>query len=237
MSSPSAISQAASACTMTITWSEVEAAFAPERLAPYLHHTAGNRDKALALYLWNIALCESLYPLLNFSEVTLRNRFHQVLSQHFQRQDWYDDTWLDPRDAAKVAEARQKIARHRLAPTPGRMVAELTFGFWTSLLDVRYERSRTLWPVLAPKIFAHAPRRLRTRKDQSPYAAQLRTLRNRVFHHEPVWYWPNLPALVRESETWLLWLQPDISRLHGLLDRFHSIHAAGPEAMPLVQAV
>ena len=69
----------------TITWSELEAAFAPERLAPYLNHSGGDRDRAVALYLWNIALCESLYPLLNLSEITLRNRFHQVLSQHFQR--------------------------------------------------------------------------------------------------------------------------------------------------------
>jgi hypothetical protein len=90
---------------------------------------------------------------------------------------------------------------------------------------------------MAPKIFSNAPRKLRTRKDQSPYAAQLRTLRNRVFHHEPVWHWPNLPALVRESETWLLWLNPDIARLHSLLDRFHSIHAAGPGGMPNIKAV
>ncbi len=221
----------------TITWSELEAALAPERLVPYLNHSGGDRDRAVALYLWNIALCESLYPLLNLSEITLRNRFHQVLSQHFQRLDWYDDAWLDQRDASKVLEAKQKIARHRLSPTPGRVVAELTFGFWTSLLDVRYERSRVLWPAMAPKIFSNAPRKLRTRKDQSPYAAQLRTLRNRVFHHEPVWHWPNLPALVRESKTWLLWLNPDIARLHSLLDRFHSIHAAGPGGMPNIKAV
>lgn len=115
-----------------IAWSELEAAFAPERLAPYLNHLGGDRDRAVALYLWNIALCESLYPLLNLSEITLRNRFHQVLSQHFQRQDWYDDAWLDQRDASKVLEAKQKIARHRLSPTPGRVVAELTFGFWAN---------------------------------------------------------------------------------------------------------
>lgn len=69
-----------------MTWSELEAAFAPERLAPYLKHASGDRDLAVALYLWNVALCESLYPLLNLSEITLRNRFHQVLCQHFQRQ-------------------------------------------------------------------------------------------------------------------------------------------------------
>lgn len=221
----------------TITWSELEAAFAPERLAPYLNHsgvTATGRWHSTSGTSPCVRVC---IPCSTWSEITLRNRFHQVLSQHFQRLDWYDDAWLDQRDASKVLEAKQKIARHRLSPTPGRVVAELTFGFWTSLLDVRYERSRVLWPALAPKIFSNAPRKLRTRKDQSPYAAQLRTLRNRVFHHEPVWHWPNLPALVRESETWLLWLNPDIARLHSLLDRFHSIHAAGPGGMPNIKAV
>lgn len=229
--------QATAPTSTTVTWSELEAAFAPERLAPYLNHSGGNRDKAVALYLWNIAICESLYPLLNLAEITLRNRFHNELSQHFGRLDWFDDSWLDARDAAKVTEAKQKIQRHRMTATSDRVVAELTFGFWTSLLDVRYERTRVLWPHLAPRVFANAPRKLRTRKDQSPFAAQLRSLRNRVFHHEPVWHWNNLPTVVRESETWLLWLNPDIARLHSLLDRFHSIHAAGLGGMPHVKAV
>lgn len=221
----------------TTTWTELEAAFASERLSPYLRHTGGDRDLAIRFYLWNIALCESLYPLLNLSEVTLRNRFHAELSNAFGHQDWFDAPWLDPRDAAKVAEAKQKIQRHRMSPTPGRVVAELTFGFWTSLLDVRYERNKTLWPQLAPKIFRSAPRKLRTRKDQSRYASQIRALRNRVFHHEPIWHWADLATQVRESETWLLWLHPDVARLHGLLDRFHSVHTAGVAGIPSVTVV
>ena len=52
-------SQAETSLSTTITWSELESAFAPERLIPYLNHAAGDRDQAVALYLWNIALCES----------------------------------------------------------------------------------------------------------------------------------------------------------------------------------
>ena len=223
--------------TTTIKWSDVELAIAPERLSPYLNHSTGDRNRALTIYLWNIALSESLYPLLNLSEITLRNRFHQILSHHFQRETWYEDGWLDHRDASKVIEAKEKIARHRMHATPGRVVAELTFGFWTSLLDVRYERSRILWPAMAQKIFSNAPRKLRTRKDQSPYAAQLRTLRNRVFHHEPVWHLPQLLKMVQESEMWLRWLNPEIARLHEIQNRFHSIYAEGPSGMSRVQVV
>lgn len=220
-----------------IVWAEVEAALAPARLSPYLEHASGNRDFAISLYLWNIMLCESLYPLLNLGEITLRNRFHQILSQHFQREDWFDDVWLDPRDYSKIKEAKQKIVRRRLEVTPGRIVSELTFGFWTSLLDVRYERNHILWPVLAPKVFADAPRRLRTRKDQSRHAAQLRSLRNRVFHHEPIWNWDNLSDLVNQSGVWLSWLNPEIARLHSLLGRFGSVYSDGPGGVPMIKSI
>lgn len=218
-----------------ISWDAMVLAFGQDRLSPYLNHVGGNQDQAIQLYLWNVALCESLYPLLNLSEVTLRNRFHHELSIKYKRADWYECGWLDSREQSNVSAAKQKLQAHRKLLTEGNIVAELTFGFWTSLLDVRYERSKELWPSLAPIVFRSAPRRLRTRKDQSRYAAQLRILRNRVFHHEPIWHWPNLPDIVRESEMWLMWLSPDVARLHGLLDRFHNVYTAGVANIPAIK--
>ena len=220
-----------------IAWAELEAGLVPARLSPYLEHASGDRDFAISLYLWNILLCESLYPLLNLGEITLRNRFHQILSQHFQREDWFDDVWLDPRDASKIKDAKKKVADRRLEVTPVRVVSGLTFGFWTSLLDVRYERSHILWPVLAPKIFADAPSRLRTRKEQSRHAAQLRRLRNRVFHHEPIWKLDDLPDVVNQSEIWLSWLNPEIAKLHNLIGRFGSVYSEGPSVVPAIKLI
>lgn len=210
-------------------WPGIALAVSSERLAPYLRQTHGDLRKTLCLYLWNIALCESLYPLLNLTETTLRNKLDASLAEMFGQRDWFNLGWLDARDASKINEARRKIAGSNRLATPGRMVAELTFGFWTSLLDVRYERTKILWPHLAPKVFACAPRKLRTRKAQSRYASAIRDLRNRVFHHEPIWHCLHLPATVNNSKTWLSWLSPEAASLAKQLDRFHELMEAGPD--------
>lgn len=171
-----------------LDWHEIETCLSLERLTPYLTVANGNQTKAINTYLWNLTLCESLYPLLNFCEITLRNKSDKALSERFQRVDWYEGSWLHHRDAQKIAAAKQTLALHDKPITPGRVVGELTFGFWTSLLDVRYETNQLLWPSLTSYVFKNAPRRLRTRKSQSRYAAQTRIPRNRVFHHEPIWY-------------------------------------------------
>lgn len=214
---------------ISTTWPGIAQAISSERLAPYLRQTHGDLEKTLCLYLWNIALCESLYPLLNLTETTLRNKLDAHLAELFGQREWFDLGWLDTRDASKISEARRKIAGSNRTATPGRMVAELTFGFWTSLLDVRYERTKILWPHLAPKVFADAPRKSRTRKAQSRYASAIRDLRNRVFHHEPIWHCMHLPATVNDSKTWLSWLSPEAASLAKRLDRFHELMKAGPD--------
>lgn len=210
-------------------WPGIAHAVSSERLAPYLRQAHGDLHKTLCLYLWNIALCESLYPLLNLTETTLRNKLDAHIAELFGQRDWFDLGWLDARDALKINEARRKIAGSNRLATPGRMVAELTFGFWTSLLDVRYERTKTLWPHLAPQVFAYAPRKLRTRKAQSRFASAIRDLRNRVFHHEPIWHCMHLPGIVDDSKTWLSWLSPEAAVLAQRLDRFHELMEAGPD--------
>lgn len=209
-------------------WPKIAQATSDERLAPYQRRTNGDPQQMLRLYLWNISLCESLYPLLNLTEVTLRNRLDSGLAEMFGRRDWFNLDWLDARDATKVRDAQARILRSHRTPTPGRVVAELTFGFWASLLDVRYERTHILWPHLAQQVFACAPRKLRSRKAQSRAAASARDLRNRVFHHEPIWHWPHLPEIVQDAARWLDGLSPEAAVMVRLLDRFHQIFSAGP---------
>ncbi|WP_444945362.1 hypothetical protein ACJJIP_13825 [Microbulbifer sp. VTAC004] len=61
----------------------------------------------------------------------------------------------------------------------GRVIAELSFGFWTSLLDRRYKQ--VLWPRLLKTAFPEMPRRLRTRNNLSRRFQRICHLRNRIF--------------------------------------------------------
>lgn len=72
-------------------------------------------------------------------------------------------------------------------PHEGRVVAELTFGFWRYLLIARYEHS--LWnPAIRAKFSAlgHLSG-TDSRRQVYDRVENLNYLRNRVAHHEPIY--------------------------------------------------
>ena len=132
-----------------------------ERLAPYqARFKAGS--KALGAYAWNVALCESLYPVLNGLEVTLRNSISCMLPTT----EFGDDYWFDKLELPKSKKAVEKV-RSRLGNSPkdagylsaGRLIAELNFGFWVGLSDSSNEQ--VLWPKLLKPVFPFATRKQR----------------------------------------------------------------------------
>lgn len=79
----------------------------------------------------------------------------------------------------RVMTAIRAATRDGRQELPGRVVAELSFGFWWSLLAEEY--NRTLWQPCLQHAFTQVRRqRLHTVVDE------LRQLRNRIAHHEPV---------------------------------------------------
>jgi hypothetical protein len=112
-----------------------EDAISSERFAKYLAWAAGDRERAIALYTLNARLSETLYTPLQMLEVALRNRIHSVMSRAFQP-DWYDlpRHQLNPRQLEMIEKAKQSLAEERKDLAPARIVAALTFGYWTSML-------------------------------------------------------------------------------------------------------
>ncbi len=106
-------------------------------------------------------------------------------------------------------------------------MANLTLGFWLSLFRIRYEQ--VLWPKLLEPVFPHCPRNQRTRQNAYLRLDQIRRLRNRVFHHEPIWRLPDL------SEQHLLiletigWISPVMLAMTEMLDRFSSVYTRGAQ--------
>lgn len=91
-----------------------------------------------------------------------------------------------------VASAKQKLAEVGKPLEADRIVAELNFGFWSNLLNRPYEQQQVLWPTLLRAVFPYAPARFRNRPALSRRFNEIRQLRNRIFHHEPIWDTPNL---------------------------------------------
>ncbi len=164
-------------------------ALSTERLAAYRQRLAkdGNRN-LFSHYAWNMALSESLYPVLQILEVALRNSIHSASCRHFGRDDWYNNHHIiHPKDVGALDKAKEILTRQHKALDPGRIIAELNFGFWTSLMDKRYEQ--VLWHQLIKAAFPYMPKKIRTRRELSRRFNKIRRLRNRIFHHEPIWYW------------------------------------------------
>lgn len=165
---------------------DVQRWLSAERFDPYLRAAGGDGAAALALYEWNVAAAGAFHEMLGQFEVLLRNAMHDQLTAWHQRRGgtgaWFDDprTGLSEIAVADVAKARSRLRR---PATPGRVVAELPFGFWRYLLERRYQAS--LWPQALQHGFPNLTGR-RRRETVRDAVVDLHGLRNRIAHHEPI---------------------------------------------------
>ena len=77
--------------------------------------------------------------------------------------------------------------------------------------------------------FPHAPRHIRKRKGIRARLDHIRVLRNRVFHHEPIWHLPDLEERHRQILETIGWISPAMMTMTRMLDRFDSVYTRGSE--------
>lgn len=207
---------------------KLEVALSAERLSTYGQDNPGS-CVVMARYLWNIAICESLYSPLQMFEVALRNAIHVAMTTLCEKDTWYDTASLTPWGYQQVGVAKQKIAKSGKPVTSGRVVAELHFGFWTSMFEDHYERSSPFLPGGIKKVFPRLVKSLHNRKDIKARLESIRQLRNRVFHHERIIHWKDLPEQHGHIIETLGWISPELSEMALKLDRFLQTHKDGIE--------
>lgn len=151
----------------------------PARMAPYLASTTGSWQDAIELYDWNSLASAAFFESLHYLEVGLRN----VLDEEATRQ--FGSTWLSI-DSGLLTPRSQKVVQSALRQAGGmgaphgKVLAELPFGFWWSLLADEY--NRRLWQPAFQHAFEGSVRRRRLHAQLD----DLRRLRNRIAHHEPI---------------------------------------------------
>jgi hypothetical protein len=186
----------------------------------------------VAHYLWNIALSEALYPSLQSLEVALRNSIHTALIQRFGSEEWYDHSdYLEFKQRHAILDAKIAITtvKKDTEITPGRVVAQLSFGFWTTIMSRKY--FTTFWEpnnfALVDAVFPNVPEWARNRKFIYERFDEIRKLRNRIFHFEPIW---NRPSLARDHEKILEalgWISPAMQAVLAICNRFPEVYARG----------
>ena len=158
----------------------VERTITPERLTRYLVATGHNLPGALELYEFTVLLSGKIFGLLHGLEVMVRNAAHHALTASYGTPVWYDVAPLSPYWQDQVTAAKGKPGA---AGRPGKVIAELTFGFWVDLLKA--SNHRALW--VNQKLNRAFPNAAgKTRFDIHDRLKAIHLLRNRLAHHEPI---------------------------------------------------
>ncbi len=193
--------------------------FSDSRMQKYLDYHE-NDSKAIAHYNANIKVSQSFYPLLSIFEIALRNSMNRELITSFGN-DWYLKLNHLPglkNLNAKVIVAQRQIIKRNEIINSDKIVAELTFGFWTELLNSEYEQ--VLWKHLR-RAFPYLEKANRKRKNVSSPINQIRVFRNRVYHNEPIsWsesFLKDIHQIILET---ISWLNRDIPSLIPEFDTF-----------------
>lgn len=209
-------------------FNRVASSLSAERLSSYCERDGADECTTLARYLWNLAVCESLYSPIQLCEVSLRNTLHHHLSDRFGGH-WFDSGSLNltPWGRIEVQRAKDKLKKLKRSPDPGRIVAELTFGFWTHLFQADYIGPKGFLPQGIKQVFPKLEKSRHRPKEIKQALDSIRDLRNRVFHHERVIHWKDLSDKHALMLDVIHWSSPELRELANSLDRFTVIHAAG----------
>ncbi|WP_336047528.1 hypothetical protein [Streptomyces sp. CA2R101] len=189
------------------------------RMSRYVVAAQGKSLNAVRLYWWNVEVCSALYGPLHCLELALRNALHDQLMRKYARPDWWEAAPLDSQAKRLVTEAGRKCRRRNAAPTPDSIVAELSFGFWVSLLSRGYDRG--LWVPILHQAF---PCLDQPRKRLYDGLSSLVLLRNQIMHHEPVHH-RDLAADHAKIYRMIGYISPELAIEAKTMDRFPEVLA------------
>lgn len=144
---------------------------------------------ALALYAWNAQVSAAMLAPLHICEVVIRNAVSEALCAVYGPQwPWssvFETSLPMPHSGFK---ARLELIRARDGqPSTGKVVAELKMMFWQKMFTGRFDTRiwdshlKTVMPHLDPK---QPVKKLRNMIHTD--LEELRILRNRIAHHEPI---------------------------------------------------
>ena len=171
-------------------------------------------------------------------EIALRNRLHVVASGIMigdQSLPWFEraEFQIGKRQPEQIEKAKAELQEYGKPVEPGRVVAALTFGYWTGFFGKPYEN---LWQQGLHRIAKKPDRKGLMRQAFSEPLMPLRMLRNRIAHHEPILYW-NLPKHHRNIMELTEWLSPAAAAWCRQTCRFGSVYPDGGIALTMSAGV
>jgi hypothetical protein len=219
---------------------DLERLVSQPRFERYRPANRGDLETVVA-YLWNVSLSEALLQGISALEIALRNSIHRAFTDHTGTDQWF---WavLKKNDLAVVNAKWVRLAEiQKRPPTSGKVIADLTFGFWPYLFDHRYNDFwRNDGDAMLNAVFPHRPVNVppHEKVDRARILRRLNLfidLRNRVMHHEPILNGVAQPDLGNPAPMFpvdvihaqmiemLEWIDPQCALALSFVDRFPDV--------------
>lgn len=207
-----------------LTWDEehIRDCLTNERLRSYL--SAADGDLADAALLGVSAIVE----------VVVRNAIDRELrSWSFVKHGtitWFDHIRLDAKGSADLRRARSRATRYGQPPElHGKVIAELTFGFWRYLIESRYHTA--LWVPAIHQAFPNGSANTRLKRQQvAANMQQLLFARNRVAHHEPI-HMRDMKKDMRAANLLVNWVSTQAVAWMNNVSTLHAVTATKPRSL------
>ncbi len=167
-----------------------------ERLKSFSYGNENITEEALLkIYELNIKVSQSLYPALSIVEIHLRNAIDTMMQTLFSK-TWLEDELQNNKilyeyDYKKLQKAYStlKTKYRKGSITHGKLVSELTFGFWVNLCSKKYNPKIWTKKGTFKGVFVNYKRDKKEEIHEiSEKLNKIKKLRNRVFHYEPILY-------------------------------------------------
>lgn len=199
----------------TLDYKKIQYSLSPVRLATFQKATT-TLPQALELYQWNMQISAAFLPCLQLCEVVTRNSVsHVLMLRHGNRWAWepgFIGTLPNPTRGFNQRDALRKATQNRT--DINNVVPELNFAFWQMMFTSRHDNQ--LWQPYLGQIFPNAPITAisQLRQDIYKFLEIIRSLRNRIAHHEPIFkrnlqqdYDLILKLIAYQSEDTANWLE------------------------------
>lgn len=219
---------------------QVRSYLSSARISRYLTATSNSQTRAVRLYKANLKVAQAFHPLLGLLEVILRNRLNDILTAHFSDPDWIINqrrgfmvhpslTYIHKRTGKPVTndflkkdvdKAERRLRKLGVAATSGKIIAELTFGFWTDIFEPHHYRILFGKPI---KMFSTLPTGY-GRKEVCAELHKIRKFRNRINHNEPICFnginidFSSAEDVHKSMKDILSWIDPEIVKWVAELD-------------------
>lgn len=170
------------------SYDAVKKSLSVERIKTFETVTS-NLEEALKLYQWNAEVSGALLPTLHICEVTIRNAISDVLEIVYGARWAWEQVFIsslpNPRFGYNARKDLENARRN--ACSIGKVIPELKFVFWQKMFTSRHDVR--LWDIHLDATFPNLDKSKTIQERRELIYCSLediRKLRNRIAHHEPV---------------------------------------------------